>query len=130
MALRMYALSGQRWSADDPRKRRALKGVEGLLLTDKEVAAYRLPEQQRIQLKDVGRLDYAGMNLVRSSLRVENLVEAEPSQSELHHSINSSMSAYGYLALFTHEIEFRRAAVREKTLDCLNYLFTRQLHCM
>jgi hypothetical protein len=105
----------------------AHQGVEALLLTDKDAAAYRLPEPLRAELREKGRIPHAGIELVRSHARVENLVGPSWPWPSVQAALDAPIAKYGYLSLFTHEYELDREEVRERTKACLAYLRSRSL---
>jgi len=92
-------------------------GVEALLLTDKDKVAYRLPEPEKAQLREKGAIDYAGIALRRSHVRVENLLSGNTEPL-----LDTLLKKHGYLALFTHEYELSRPEVRERMRDCIAHL--------
>jgi hypothetical protein len=108
-----------------PYLRRA--GVEALLLTDKEAAAYRLDEPKRNALRETGRIAHAGIELVRSHLRVENLIGEEWPWPKVQAALAAPLQRYGYLSLFTHEYELDRPEVRAQMRECLAWLSARSL---
>jgi hypothetical protein len=98
-------------------------GVEGLLLTDKEAAAYRLSEDNRSLLRERGEVAHAGLSLYRSHLRVENILDLD--RRALAETLDAPIQRYGYLSLFTHEYELDRADVRSRMMLCLEILAER-----
>jgi hypothetical protein len=102
-------------------------GVEALLLTDKDAAAYRLGEAKRVELREKGRVAHAGIELVRSHLRVENLVGPEWPWPKVEAALEAPLRAYAYLSLFTHEYELDRKEVRERMRECSAWLAARSL---
>jgi hypothetical protein len=95
------------------------KGVHTLLLTDKPVIAYRLDEDKRRQLRREGRLTHANLNLLQSHLRTENLVRDNADTDAIRRRLAQTVSQYGYVTLFSHEIELKRDDVLAKTAETL-----------
>ncbi|MGH9336347.1 MAG: hypothetical protein ACRD21_21635, partial [Vicinamibacteria bacterium] len=105
------------------------KGVDTLLLTDKDAASYRLPEKARRRLLKDGQLRYRNLNLLRSHFRMERLV-SEPSRESVNARIDSVVTDHGYLCLFTHEVELSKHDVRKQTHECLRYASSRNIRSM
>lgn len=103
------------------------KGVDTLLLTDKPVAAYCLPDQEREKLVSSGFVQYQGLNLRRSQERIENLVDEGISSSDLQTRLTSYLKKYGCLILFSHEMNMRVPQVQQITRECLYYATKRGL---
>jgi hypothetical protein len=102
-------------------------GVGALLLTDKEAAAYRLEEPKKSELREKGRISHAGIELIRSHLRVENLVGPGWTWPTVQSAIEAPLTRYGYLSLFTHEYELDRDEVKDRMRECLAFLGSRSL---
>jgi hypothetical protein len=106
------------------------KGVDTLLLTDKDAASYRLPERARRRLLREGQLKYRSLNLLRSHFRMENLASELSPDDSVNDRFDSVVSDYGYLCLFTHEIELSKQDVRERTHECLRYASARNIRSL
>ena len=102
-------------------------GVQALLLTDKEVAAYRLEETARLELRDKGTIAHLGLDLARSHLRVEDLIGPEWTWPKVQAALEAPLQRYGYLSLFTHECELDRQEVRTRMRECLAWVSARFL---
>lgn len=97
------------------------RGVESVLLTDKQAVSYRLPEDSRSLLARDGVVQYGPLELRRSHFRMENLAADQTVKGDLKQRFDPILSDSGYLSLFTHEVDLARSEVRQQTLDCLQY---------
>jgi hypothetical protein len=84
----------------------AAEGVEALLTTDKPAISWRLPPAETDTLGRAGRVRFAGMDFVRSHLRVEELVARGVDRAALAERVRQIVEAHGFVTIFTHEICF------------------------
>jgi hypothetical protein len=106
------------------------RGVDALLLTDKEATAYRLPDSARAQLRRVGRATYRKLDFLRSHVRIEKLAPDTPHAAALGQRIDRVVAECGYLSLFTHEVELGCTKVREQTEQCLRHVALRGMRSL
>lgn len=95
-------------------------GVEALLTTDKEVVAWRLPEETREILRRQGRAHFGGIEFVRSHLRAELLVAEGLGRASLLRRLSDIVDAHGFLVIFTHEICFSDARTTAMLRDVMD----------
>ena len=98
------------------------RGVDGLLLTDKDACAYRLPVAARDELRRHGWTRHAGLDCVRSHLRLEKLVEDGIAGERLERQVMSELNRHGFVVLFTHEEALRDPRVRDAARSCVAFL--------
>lgn len=102
-------------------------GVEVLLTTDKPAVSYRLPVPETKQLQQQGYTEFAGIHVVRSNIRVENLVGRSLDDDQLDAELNRMCPPNSCAVVFTHEYELARREVREMTLRVFSWLRRRQV---
>jgi hypothetical protein len=90
-------------------------GIHTLMLTDKPAVAYRLDDIRRGQLAREGWLKHEGLYLLQSHFRMENFVSQSVDENSARRFIADTVARRGYVSLFTHEIDLRRAEVLAKT---------------
>ncbi|MFO0749878.1 MAG: hypothetical protein U1F43_30035 [Myxococcota bacterium] len=95
------------------------EGVRTLFLTDRDAVSYRLPSEARARLAETGRVEHAGLELLRSHARVEDLDPAIEVRAD------DALARHGYFALFTHERELARPEVRAHLFRTLEHLARR-----
>ena len=95
------------------------KGIEVLYLTDRPAVSYNLPATQTTLLQESGAVVVDGMSLQRSFPRIESLVTLDLSNLKLATMLRDYVQLYGYVALFTHEINLADAKVRDLIFRCL-----------
>lgn len=95
-------------------------GVEALLTTDKPAACYRLPDPRRVELLRDGRTRHAGLDFVRSHLRLETL--ARDPEARVEHALDAALEAHGHVVVFTHEIDLADEGTRSMAHRCLSHL--------
>ena len=100
-------------------------GVDALLTTDKPAVSYRLPTRCRERLARRGRTVHRGIGLIRSDLRVEQLVAAGLSAVGVRRALDDLLRRRRRVVVFTHEYELARPAVREMTRIVLQHLASR-----
>ena len=98
------------------------RGVEALLTTDKAVGSYRLPEACREELLRAGRTTHAGLDFVRSHLRLENLAREAPPPGAVERMLDRILGDHGTMVLFTHEADLLGEATRAMAHRCLSHL--------
>ena len=84
-------------------------GIQKLFLTDREVVSYGLPTKEREELKRLGKVDYAGVELQRTHFRLEWLREKAYSRIELKDLLLSIDAKENPLVIYGHEYEFEDA---------------------
>ena len=97
----------------------AAEGVEVLLTTDKPAVSWRLPRPETDILRRTGRVRFAGMDFVRSHLRVEELVGLGVGRTALAARVREIVDAHGFVTIFTHEICFEDPRTAEMLHDLL-----------
>lgn len=97
------------------------EGVRALFLTDRDAVSYRLPPEARATLAETGRVAHAGLELLRSHARVEDLDPAIEARAD------DALARHGYFALFTHERELARPEVRAHLFRTLEHVTRRGL---
>ena len=123
--LRLHQFSECYECADYLRER----GVRALMLTDKDVHSYRLPEVSRDQLRRRGRTWHAGLDCVRSHVRLEHLVRDRCTGALLEARIDAVVGAHGFAAVFTHECDLREPAIRDMAHACAALFQRRGVAC-
>lgn len=98
------------------------QGIDTLLLTDKDVGAYRLEEEARAALLRNGSIEHAGLTLRRSDVRIERWLEAMPSVQTWMPMIDRLLERNGCVTIFTHEVEMARQDVSDALHKCLEHL--------
>ncbi len=97
-------------------------GVDTLLLTDKPALAYRLPEARKRDIARHGRCRHAGLDFIRSDLRVEHLAAENLGATALRERLATLLEERGHIVLFSHEIDLMDPAIRELAHECLSIL--------
>jgi hypothetical protein len=97
-------------------------GVNTLLTTDKPAVSYRLSEEKKKELAQFGHTEFNGLGFVRSHYRLENLAAEGISGTRLERLLDITLERYGFLVLFTHEVDTRIPAVLEIAENCFAYL--------
>jgi hypothetical protein len=95
------------------------EGVEALLTTDKPAVSWRLPRPETDILHRTGRVRFAGMDFVRSHLRVEELVARGVDRTALAARVREIVDGHGFVTIFTHEICFEDPRTVEMLHDLL-----------
>lgn len=119
--LRLHCFSESVELAEYFRKR----GVDALFTTDKDAVAYRLPKEAQERLQAEGTVEYEGLRLIRSDLRVEGLVQEGVGPERLGAVLDALLSRKRWVVLLTHEYELARPEVRAMTIAILRHLATR-----
>ena len=97
------------------------KGVEAIFTTDREWITTRMPEATNESLKLTGFAEYNGLMLIRSHIRVENIVNGRTG-GNLTKLIGSYLNTQNHLIFFTHDYELAREEVKEMTKKLLKEL--------
>jgi len=100
----------------------AKRGVLGLLSTDREVGSYRMPTEIGAELYRMGSATYERMHFIRTQFRLEFFVRDHFDAVAIEHAFRRSLSQYGYVVLYTHEIEFADPRIRSMLLTSLEVL--------
>ncbi len=103
------------------------EGVEGLFLTDKDAVSYHLPDDLKKKLEAKGEVDHLGLKLIRSHTRLETLIQTHPSPDALKAELDRFIQKYGYLVLFTHEIDLKQPEVRDLARACFDHLLDHEM---
>lgn len=100
-------------------------GVEALLATDKPALAYRLPAAARAELGLTGRTSFAGIDFVRSHLRLESFAAEAGDPPRFLARIDQALASHGFATLFTHEVELADPRVRGLAIAAVRHLAAR-----
>ena len=98
--------------------------VSALLLTDKPIVTYRLDGLHKEALIEKGWTEKNGLALIRSHLRFERCVAEGLSISEVCAHAANIVDRYGFVVLFTHEVDLANPRVREMVRACIGSLAT------
>jgi len=95
------------------------EGARGLLLTDRDAVAYRLPGAAKAELAATGRTTHAGLELRRSHVRLEDFLDRGEAPEP---ALDRALAQHGYVTIFTHERELARPELRAFALRCFAHL--------
>lgn len=101
------------------------RGFRTLLLTDKDAVAYRLPSAERAELARSGCVEFKGLELRRSDVRIERWLEMNLTAADWRQRLDALLDRNGCAVLFTHEVELRRPDVRRALKESVQYLSDR-----
>ncbi len=87
-------------------------GIDTVLLTDRDVVAYRLPEYCKQRLRRHGVARYDGLTYRRSHLRVEDLDPRRDDCRTISERLRQLTDQHGVAVVFTHEYELRSPSVQ------------------
>ena len=90
-------------------------GVEGIFLTDRPAISYHLPEKEKKILKENRSLNFKGLNLHCTDLRLEWIKELNPSRKDLVNMFNLYSNRSTPLVIYEHEYEFQDPYLYEVT---------------
>jgi hypothetical protein len=100
----------------------AKHGVEALLTTDKPAVSYRLDARNRSILRQTGSIQYAGIRLIRSHLRVEDFLAKRSHRQPLDQMLSYFRPNVGCFVVFTHEYELIRPEIQSTLREILSLL--------
>jgi len=96
------------------------RGVDTLYTTDKPALLWRLPIELRETMSESGQCKYQGLNFVRTSLRIENLVGL--ASYEIADTLVELTTSNKPISVMTHEYELMRPQVRKLTNYVIKFL--------
>lgn len=82
------------------------KNVEVLFSTDRASGSHRMPEHIKNTLLTNGFATHEGMNFIRTHFRIEFFVDENRTEYELKELFQGSVSRYGHVIIYSHEVEF------------------------
>lgn len=95
------------------------RGVEALLMTDKPAITYRLGERHKAALADKGWTTENGLYFIRSHMRFESCVAEGLTAAEVCRRVEEIIACFGFVVLFTHEIDLLDPRVRDLAEACI-----------
>jgi len=96
------------------------RGVDTLYTTDKPALLWRLPIELKETMSESGQCKHQGLNFVRTSLRIENLVGL--ASYEIADTLVELATSNKPISVMTHEYELMRPQVRELTNYVIKFL--------
>ncbi len=100
-------------------------GVDALLTTDKPALSHRMGAAAIAALQDRGHVDFGGMTMIRSHLRIETFAEEAADPPRFLDRIDAFLDAHGFVSLFTHENEIADPRVRALATASVRHLTRR-----
>jgi hypothetical protein len=100
-----------------------VRGVDTLFTTDKAAISYRLDDPHRHILEKTGTVDYAGLRLARSHLRIEAIAATDYDDHQLGEILYQVYCTTQCVVVFTHECELKCPRVQlaaDRLLSCLS----------
>ena len=88
-------------------------GVTEMLTTDKPVGLHRFDATLQTKILQEGVVNFEGINLRRSHIRVENMANDEMAKDEFLDIVRRIETMHGTFVLYSHEYEHLRDDVRQ-----------------
>jgi hypothetical protein len=98
------------------------QGVRALLTTDRPAITYRLGDAHKAELIETGWTEKNGMAFIRSHLRFEHCLAEGLSIPEVCARAGEIVDRFGFVVLFTHEIDLANSHIRDMAKECIRSL--------
>lgn len=99
-------------------------GVKALLLTDKPAITYRLGDAHKAALIGKSWTEKNELAFIRSHLRFERCLAEGLSIRDVCARAGAIVDRFGFVVLFTHEIDLANPHIRDMTQECIRSLDT------